>query len=174
MWKRVPTTPPEDNSTPSSTKDISIAQPQRPERVLDKMAANIGKSVIVKGELNGSEDLSIDGQVEGKIDLKNHLLTIGENGRIHAEIYAKAVVVHGQVVGNIVATERVVIRENGSVDGDIVAPRVSIAEGAMFKGKIDMHSSRADVVNAVSLPLPESLSKSPEAAAKKDKAGLTS
>jgi len=171
MWKREPTTQHENNPTPTPAQDVSISSPQRSERILDKMSANIGKSVIIKGELNGSEDLFIEGQVEGKIDLKDHLLTIGQNGRIHAEIHAKSVVVQGQVVGNIVATERVIIKENGSVDGDIVAPRVSIAEGAMFKGKIDMQSGRAGIGNVVSQPLSESQPKSPvEVSSKKDKA----
>jgi len=99
---------------------------------------NIGKSVIIKGELSGSEDLTIEGQVEGKIELKQNVLTIGPNGRIKAQILAKAVVVQGEVTGNITATERVDIRDAGSVDGDLSAPRVAIADGAHFRGSIDM------------------------------------
>ena len=98
----------------------------------------IGKSVIIKGELSGSEDLTIEGQVEGKIELKQHVLTIGPHGRIRAQIFAKVVVVLGEVLGNIKASDKVVIRENGAVEGDIVAPRVAIAEGARFRGKIDI------------------------------------
>lgn len=100
--------------------------------------AHIGRSVVIKGELDGSEDLVIDGHVEGKIELREHTLTVGSNGRIKAQVFAKAVVVLGELVGNINAAERVEIRENGSVDGDIVAPRVAIAEGAHFRGSIDM------------------------------------
>ncbi len=99
---------------------------------------NIGKSVVIKGELSGSEDLTIEGQVEGKIELEQNVLTIGPNGKIKAQIVAKAVVVQGEVTGNITATERVDIRDNGSVDGDMSAPRVAIAEGAHFRGSIDM------------------------------------
>lgn len=99
---------------------------------------NIGKSVIIKGELSGSEDLTIEGQVEGKIELKQNVLTIGPNGKIKAQILAKAVVVQGEVTGNISATERVDIRDAGSVDGDLSAPRVAIADGAHFRGSIDM------------------------------------
>lgn len=171
MWKRGQTTSPENNSTPTPAQDISTSSPPRTERVVDnKTMANIGKSVIINGELKGSEDLSIEGQVEGKIELKDHLLTIGQNGRIRAEIHAKSVVVHGQVIGNIIAAERVIIREHGSVDGDIIAPRVSIAEGALFKGKIDMHSSQT---GAPPCQTPAELEpKQPaEAIAKKDKAG---
>jgi cytoskeletal protein CcmA (bactofilin family) len=99
---------------------------------------NIGKSVVIKGELNGSEDLTIEGQVEGKIELKEHVLTIGPNGRIKAQVFAKSVIVLGEVTGNVTATEKVDIRDNGSVDGDIIAPRVAIAEGAHFRGSVDM------------------------------------
>ncbi|HSF99614.1 MAG TPA: polymer-forming cytoskeletal protein [Vicinamibacterales bacterium] len=99
---------------------------------------NIGKSVVIKGELTGSEDLTIEGQVEGKIELKQNVLTIGPNGRIKAQVVAKVVVVQGDVHGDITATERVDIRDNGSVDGDVSAPRVAIADGAHFRGSIDM------------------------------------
>ncbi len=99
---------------------------------------NIGKSVVIKGELNGSEDLTVEGHVEGRIELKDHVLTIGPHGKIKAEIFAKAVIVLGEVAGNIMASEKVDIRDNGSVDGDIIAPRVAIAEGAHFRGSVDM------------------------------------
>ncbi|HEV3214747.1 MAG TPA: polymer-forming cytoskeletal protein, partial [Vicinamibacterales bacterium] len=104
---------------------------------------NIGKSVVIKGELNGSEDLTIEGHVEGKIELREHVLTIGPNGKIKAELYAKAIVVLGEVIGNVSASEKVDIRENGSVEGDITAPRVAIAEGAHFRGSVDMQSKAA-------------------------------
>ena len=102
---------------------------------------NIGKSVVIKGELNGSEDLTIEGQVEGKIELRQNVLTIGPNGRIKAQVFAKAVIILGEVTGNVTATEKVDIRDNGSVDGDIASPRVAIAEGAHFRGSIDMQRS---------------------------------
>jgi len=99
---------------------------------------NIGKSVVIKGELSGSEDLTIEGHVEGRIDLKDNVLTIGPNGKIKAEVFAKSVVVLGEVTGNVTASEKVDIRDNGSVDGDIASPRVAIAEGAHFRGSVDM------------------------------------
>jgi cytoskeletal protein CcmA (bactofilin family) len=99
---------------------------------------NIGKSVVIKGELNGSEDLTIEGQVEGKIELRQNILTIGPNGRIKAQVFAKSVIILGEVTGNVTASEKVDIRDNGSVDGDIASPRVAIAEGAHFRGSIDM------------------------------------
>jgi cytoskeletal protein CcmA (bactofilin family) len=104
---------------------------------------NIGKSVVIKGDLSGSEDLTIEGQVEGKIELRQNVLTIGPNGKIKAQVFAKAVVVQGEVQGNITATERVDIRDNGSVDGDLSAPRVAIADGAHFRGSIDMQRQGA-------------------------------
>jgi cytoskeletal protein CcmA (bactofilin family) len=99
---------------------------------------NIGKSVVIKGELSGSEDLTIEGQVDGKIELRQNVLTIGPNGRIKASVFAKAVIVLGEVNGNIAASEKVDIRDGGSVDGDIVSPKVAIAEGAHFRGSVDM------------------------------------
>jgi len=104
----------------------------------EKGTVNIGKSVIIKGDLTGSEDLTIEGQVEGKIELRNNVLTIGANGKIKAQIFAKVVIVQGEVQGNITASERIDIRDNGSVDGDLVAPRIAIADGAHFRGSIDM------------------------------------
>jgi cytoskeletal protein CcmA (bactofilin family) len=107
-------------------------------RGMEKGPVNIGKSVIIKGELTGSEDLTIEGHVEGKIELRQNVLTIGPNGRIKAQVFAKSVVILGEVTGNVTASEKVDLRDNGSVDGDIAAPRVAIAEGAHFRGSIDM------------------------------------
>jgi cytoskeletal protein CcmA (bactofilin family) len=104
---------------------------------------NIGKSVIIKGELSGSEDLTIEGQVDGKIELRQNILTIGPNAKIKAQVFAKAVVIQGEVHGNVTATEKVDIRDAGSVDGDLSAPRVAIADGAHFRGSIDMQSKGA-------------------------------
>jgi cytoskeletal protein CcmA (bactofilin family) len=99
---------------------------------------HIGKSIVIKGELSGSEDLTVEGEVEGKIELRDHVLTIGSNAKITAQVAAKAVVVFGHVRGNLSAAEKIDIRENGSVEGDVAAPRVAIADGAHFRGSIDM------------------------------------
>ena len=107
-------------------------------RGMEKGPVNIGKSVVIKGELTGSEDLTIEGHVEGKIELRQNVLTIGPNGRIKAQVFAKSVIILGEVTGNVTASEKVDLRDNGSVDGDIAAPRVAIAEGAHFRGSIDM------------------------------------
>src|SRR5262245_46530902 len=105
---------------------------------MERTKVNIGKSVVIKGELSGSEDLTIEGQVDGKIELRQNVLTIGPNGKIKAQVFAKSVIILGEVTGNVTASEKVDIRDNGSVDGDIAAPRVAIAEGAHFRGSIDM------------------------------------
>jgi cytoskeletal protein CcmA (bactofilin family) len=146
MWKRdeavKPTGQPASPAapvTPTSQPAGAHAAPQsETRRQIERDVVNIGKSVVIKGELNGSEDLTIEGHVEGKIELKDHVLTIGPNGKIKAAVFAKAVIVLGEVNGNVTASEKVDIRDNGSVDGDIISPRVAIAEGAHFRGSVDM------------------------------------
>lgn len=150
MWKRddaprpavppaTPTTPQTPAPPPSAVEQPAVPRSAGvPERSAMSMG-NIGKSVVIKGELNGSEDLTIEGQVDGKIELKDNVLTIGTNGKIKAQVFAKTVIVLGEVVGNVTATEKVDIRDNGSVDGDITSPKVAIAEGAHFRGAIDMN-----------------------------------
>jgi cytoskeletal protein CcmA (bactofilin family) len=147
MWKRdeavKPTAPggpaPAVGAPPAAeaARTPTTSEPQRFDRERTP-AVNIGKSVVIKGELSGSEDLTIEGQVEGKIELRQNVLTIGANGKIKAQVFAKSVIILGEVTGNVTATEKVDIRDNGSVDGDIAAPRVAIAEGAHFRGSIDM------------------------------------
>lgn len=100
--------------------------------------ANIGKSIVFKGELTGDEDLEIEGSIEGRIDLPKGQLTIGAHGRVKAEITAKAVVIIGKVTGNVSASERLEIQSSGIVEGDIRAPRLLIQEGAVVNGGIEM------------------------------------
>ena len=100
--------------------------------------ASIGKSLHVRGELSGNEDLAIEGKVEGKIALNGYNVTIGETGKAAAEIHAKSVVVGGLVNGSINADERVEVASTGSMVGDIRAPRVVLVDGSRFKGSIDM------------------------------------
>ena len=145
MWKRdesvKPATPPAPAPAATPAAPAASLPPAASERRTQQLQGenvNIGKSVIIKGELSGSEDLTIEGHVEGKIELKENVLTIGPNGKIKAEVFAKAVIVLGEVTGNVTASEKVDIRDNGSVDGDIASPRVAIAEGAHFRGSVDM------------------------------------
>ena len=100
--------------------------------------AQIGKSVIIKGELSGSEDLYVDGQVEGSIALRNNSLTVGPNGQVKASVEAKAIVVQGKLEGNVQASDRVELRKSAVVSGDISTQRISIEEGAYLKGKVDI------------------------------------
>jgi cytoskeletal protein CcmA (bactofilin family) len=144
MWKRDEAVKPTGPTAGSPAPAPAAAPPAAPaarhddHRTAHRDVVNIGKSVVIKGELNGSEDLTIEGHVEGRIELRDHVLTIGPNGRIKAEVFAKAVIVLGEVAGNVTASEKVDIRDNGSVDGDIISPRVAIAEGAHFRGSVDM------------------------------------
>ena len=150
MWKK------DENVRPTSGQPMAPAHSPAPVAApaprqdrqetghqMERDVVNIGKSVVIKGELNGSEDLTIEGHVEGTIQLRDHVLTIGPNGRIKAQVFAKSVIVLGEVTGNVTASDKVDIRDNGSVDGDIVSPRVAIAEGAHFRGSVDMQRKAA-------------------------------
>src|SRR5262245_22698906 len=161
MWKRdesvkptggqpaTPAAPVASTTQPAGAQ--TTLQPEAP-RQIGRDLVNIGKSVVIKGELAGSEDLTIEGHVEGKIELKDHVLTIGPNGKIKAQVFAKSVIVLGEVNGNVTATEKVDIRDNGSVDGDIVSPRVAIAEGAHFRGSVDMQRKAGAAAAPVAQP----------------------
>jgi len=117
---------------------------------------NIGQTIFIKGELTGTEDLTIEGRVEGKIELKDHNLTIGPNGKIKADVYGKNIVITGEVFGNAFASEKVEITNSGVLKGNIVSPRIVIADGAQFKGSVDMsrgdskeHRQQADQVKPI-------------------------
>ncbi|MGD8375243.1 MAG: polymer-forming cytoskeletal protein [Acidobacteriota bacterium] len=124
------------------------ATPQAPTSTGSGKIVNIGQSILVKGELSGSEDLTIDGQVEGKISLKDHNLIIGQHGKIRAELVARTVTIRGKVEGNIHASEKVEIQQGGRLEGDIVSPRIAIADGAHFRGKVDMETKAAGAKTA--------------------------
>jgi len=157
MWKRddavKPTPPGGSGPAPAGAPSAQPLQTANPapgterssdaSRGMERGPVNIGKSVVIKGELTGSEDLTIEGHVEGKIELRQNVLTIGPNGKIKAQVFAKAVIILGEVTGNVTASEKVDLRDNGSIDGDITSPRVAIAEGAHFRGSIDMQRSGA-------------------------------
>jgi cytoskeletal protein CcmA (bactofilin family) len=148
----------ETESTVAPDARSSSGRGERPEPTskretrMEKLV-NIGQSIEIKGELTGNEDLTIEGKVDGKILLKDHNLTIGANGRIAADVHAKTVVVIGEIVGNITADDKVEVAESGSMKGDIVSPRVVLADGARFKGSIDMDAKARPVVAAAARPL---------------------
>ena len=143
MWKRDESAKPDSPVTSTSpvragTRVAAASPDGKSSRPSGREVVNIGKSVVIKGELSGSEDLTIEGRVDGQIELRDHVLTIGPNGKIKATIFAKSVAVMGHVVGNISASDKINVRENGRVEGDLHAPTVAIAEGARFRGRIDM------------------------------------
>jgi cytoskeletal protein CcmA (bactofilin family) len=126
-------------ATPSvfNPKEVRPVETPKPVNEFRSEVAHIGKSVLVKGELSGSEDLYLDGEVEGSIELRGHNLTVGPHGRVRAHIRAKEVMVHGKVDGNINA-DRVELKKSAIHVGNIVTQRVIIEEGAFFKGSIDV------------------------------------
>jgi len=152
MWKPTnqPTTPgrpgePERPATPASPTAVSEPTPAaaapRPVSASTADQATIGKSLVIKGEVTGSESLYIDGRVEGSINLSGNRVTVGRNGVVSANINAREIVVLGKVRGNLTASDRVDIRSDGSLTGDVVAARISIEDGAFFKGGIDIRKA---------------------------------
>lgn len=147
MWKSrddKPAPPPaalKPNLAPpvrSATEFQPMMEAPRAMEATRNEIAHIGKSVLVKGELSGSEDLYLDGEVEGSIDLREHSLVIGPHGRVRANIFARDVVVHGKVDGNVSGTERVELKKSAVLMGDIATKRIVIEDGAFFKGAIDI------------------------------------
>jgi cytoskeletal protein CcmA (bactofilin family) len=149
MWK--PTNQPMTPGRPGEPERPTIPTPSVPamttsEPVAPRPAsttttadqATIGKSLVIKGEVTGSESLYIDGRVEGSINLSGNRVTVGRNGVVAANINAREIVVLGKVRGNLTASDRVDIRSDGSLTGDVVAARISIEDGAYFKGGIDI------------------------------------
>ena len=148
MWKPTnqPATPgrpaeperPSASNAPTSPLAIEPAAAPRPVTTTTSDQATIGKSLVIKGEVTGSESLYIDGRVEGSINLSGNRVTVGRNGVVAANINAREIVVLGKVRGNLTASDRVDIRSDGSLTGDVVAARISIEDGAFFKGGIDI------------------------------------
>jgi cytoskeletal protein CcmA (bactofilin family) len=147
MWKpnqsgNSSQTPPSEPARPAATPAApSYDPPARSTSAAPGAAADqatIGKSLVVKGEVSGSESLYIDGKVEGAINLPGNRVTVGRNGQVSANITAREIVVLGKVRGNMTASDRVDIRSEGSLTGDVAAQRISIEDGAFFKGGIDI------------------------------------
>jgi cytoskeletal protein CcmA (bactofilin family) len=155
MWKPTnqPTTPgrpgePERPAAPAPAPAFSAASEPAPPAATPRPVATttadqatIGKSLVIKGEVTGSESLYIDGRVEGSINLSGNRVTVGRNGVVSANINAREIVVLGKVRGNLTASDRVDIRSDGSLTGDVVAARISIEDGAFFKGGIDIRKA---------------------------------
>ncbi|HEX6802210.1 MAG TPA: polymer-forming cytoskeletal protein [Terriglobales bacterium] len=151
MWKptnqpTAPGRPTEPERTPLSAPSApavteTAASAPRPVAASTADQATIGKSLVIKGEVTGSESLYIDGRVEGSINLAGNRVTVGRNGVVAANINAREIVVLGKVRGNLTASDRVDIRSDGSLTGDVVAARISIEDGAFFKGGIDIRKA---------------------------------
>jgi cytoskeletal protein CcmA (bactofilin family) len=142
MWKRDASpkpagAPAEPAAEPSPAPAPSALKPLETHRT-ENVVMNLGKSVMIKGELNASEDLTLYGRMEGRVAVLDHTLTVGPDANIHAEIRASTVVIMGAVSGNITATTRVDIQSTGSVVGDIISPRIAIADGGQLLGKVQM------------------------------------
>src|SRR5215470_16643143 len=146
MWKPTnqpgtPGRPAEpERPTPSAPTATAASEPAapRPMTTTTSDQATIGQSLVIKGEVTGSESLYIDGRVEGSINLSGNRVTVGRNGVVAANINAREIVVLGKVRGNLTASDRVDIRSDGSLTGDVIAARISIEDGAFFKGGIDI------------------------------------
>ena len=134
-----------------SSADVPERQPPSWAEVVAKPSssgegeavAHIGKSIRIRGDLSGEEDLVLDGHIEGRVDLSDHHLTIGPNGHIQAELSAKKITIDGHVVGNVTASERLEIGETGRLDGDVEAPRILVQEGAQLNGTVSMKARSA-------------------------------
>jgi len=130
-------------SEPSHNRDMKAPARDSKQERSSTGSAKIGKSIRIEGTLTGSEDLTIDGRVQGKIKLNGHSLTIGPNGKIDAALRAKSVVIRGEVKGNISADDKILITASGSVEGDLKAPRIALDDGACFVGSVDMGTAKA-------------------------------
>jgi len=148
MWKPNQTGPINSTPTPEPPRAVPPPAPvEAPARVQQQAItgeqATIGKGLFIKGEITGSESLYIDGRVEGSLNLPGNRVTVGRNGQVAANITAREIVVLGKVKGNVSATDRVDIRAEGSLNGDVSAARISIEDGAFFKGGIDIRKPDA-------------------------------
>jgi cytoskeletal protein CcmA (bactofilin family) len=140
------TMPPVTTPSPMTTTEPTPAAAPRNAALNTAEQATIGKSLVIKGEVTGSESLYIDGRVEGSINLPGNRVTIGRNGVVAANVVAREIVVIGKLKGNLTASDRVDIRNEGSLTGDVVAQRISIEDGAFFKGGIDIRKPGAQNV----------------------------
>ena len=151
MWGKKESPPPPEPrgaapvNSPQEVKPVSAmptARPSEPERSQPRaVQAHIGKSVLVKGEIAADEDLYVDGEVRGSIELRQSSLTVGPNGKVEANVTAREIIVHGTLNGNVLAAEKIEIRKTGSILGDLSTARIIIEDGAYFKGSIDIVKS---------------------------------
>jgi len=139
---------------PRAAPPPPVEAPSRPQAVTGEQAT-ISKGLFIKGDISGSESLYIDGKVEGSVNLPGNRVTVGRNGQVAANIVAREIVVLGKVRGNMSASDRVDIRAEGSLNGDVAAARISIEDGAFFKGGIDIRKPDAKPAAQPATPAPE-------------------
>ncbi|MGD0094949.1 MAG: polymer-forming cytoskeletal protein [Terracidiphilus sp.] len=153
MWKPTQTGPAIPNPTPEPARPLPpapVAEPVNRAPVSAGDQATIGKGLFIKGEITGTESIFIDGKIEGSLNLPGNRVTVGRNGQVAASINAREIVILGKVRGNVSATDRVDIRAEGALTGDVAAARISIEDGAFFKGGIDIR--RGDAKPATAAP----------------------
>jgi cytoskeletal protein CcmA (bactofilin family) len=146
MWKKSESEDPQPQHQPPPYQPQPQPQPVSQPRVSapqQKERAMIGATIYIKGDLSGQEDLVIEGRVEGKIELRQHNVTVGKNGKVKADIYGRTITIEGEVQGNLYGEEQLLLRQTSTVRGNIIAPRVSLEDGANFKGSIDMTPKEA-------------------------------
>jgi cytoskeletal protein CcmA (bactofilin family) len=129
---------PEPKFSPNAVPPANTYTPVKPAASLDQ--ATIGRSLVIKGEITGSEALFIDGRVEGSINFPDNRVTVGRNGFVGANINAKEVVIMGKVQGNVECADRLDIRSEGVLSGDVITHRISVEEGAMIKGGVEVRN----------------------------------
>jgi cytoskeletal protein CcmA (bactofilin family) len=137
MWKKSEPEESHPQPAPAPAAQPAVA-PKAAAPVIKDQHAVIGSTILIKGDLSGEEDLSIEGQLEGKIESRRHSVTVGKKGRIKGDIYARIIIIEGTVEGNLYGEEQLVVRQSGTVRGNIIAPRVALEDGSNFKGSIDM------------------------------------
>jgi cytoskeletal protein CcmA (bactofilin family) len=122
----------------ASPKPETLPAKTRVQARAAKGCATIGPSIAIHGDVSGEEDLLIEGRVEGKVELAEHRLVVGANGRVKADVYGRSVTIEGELEGNLCGDEQVIIRASGRVRGDIVTPRMTMEDGAILTGRVDM------------------------------------
>lgn len=149
MWTKQPQTEvpnystapvPPAQATPAASQTANYAT--RPSAPSARSVACLGETIEIKGKISGEEDLQVDGKVEGPISLQGQRLTVGRMGKLNSEVSAREVVVYGNVHGNVRASDRVEIKKDGSVTGDVITARISIEDGAFFKGRIEIERGK--------------------------------
>lgn len=133
-----PVVPPDTSELEKPEKPMTDIAPRTVPAASTQQSSTLGRSLVIKGELAGKEDLMIEGQFEGTIDVAEHTVTVGAQGQVKSEVRARQVVVHGSVAGKITAREKIEIRRTGNVVGDLIAAGVAIEDGAYFKGSIEI------------------------------------